>query len=70
VAVLFCSIARIGGDFASADRQSVPRSRVDRESARLCVEIATVKSALRLRCAGFTSISAAFVPIFESWIWP
>ena len=70
-----------GGRFALLDRESVailllpianrwPHLRFDRESARLRVEIATVESALRLRCAGFTSISAAFVPIFESWIWP
>jgi hypothetical protein len=70
-----------GGRFVSVDRQSVAillrpianrwfHSRVDRELARLRVEIATGESAPRLRCAGFTSIPAAFVPIFEPWIWP
>jgi hypothetical protein len=69
-----------GGRFALLDRESVaillrpianrwPHLRFDRESARLRVEIATGKSATQSRCAGFTSIPAAFVPIFKLWIW-
>jgi hypothetical protein len=73
-------LKRTGGRFAWIDRQSGGgilfsianqwlHSRADRESSSLRVEIATGESAPRLRCAGFTSIPAAFVPIFELWIW-
>jgi hypothetical protein len=72
-------LKRTGGRFAWVDRQSVAvllgsianqwlHSRADRESSSLRVEIATGEFAPRSHCAGFTSIPAAFVPIFEQWI--